>query len=250
MDVADLTEFKAGFSQAIPVLIRGCGDTSVVKHTVIGNVGGSWRWVTNLAYANNGRSLVSFGAGFMVDGNALVHAPLANVALGNESLVIAGFRARPDRSEPVMMAARLDRTSFSAVTYDADVPSDSWISPGAYADALVVQPDGKLILGGGMALSTWTFGDSLLMRLNPDLSPDGSFGNLSSSLPGRQIYGFPIAGVDRDNRANAIALTADGKLLTAGYAYASSDGSARYGSVMRMRLEGDRLFANGFDGVP
>lgn len=248
IDVVDLTKFDAGISDAIPVLIRGCGDTAVVKHTIIGNTGNNtWRWITNLSYANNGRSLVTFGPGFRVDGNALVHAPLANQALGNESLVIAGYRARPDGSEPVMMAARLNRTSFSAVTYDADVPTDPWFSPGAYADALVVQPDGKLILGGGMALSTWTFGDALLMRLNADLSPDPSFGNLSSSLPGRQIYGHTLAGTDRDNRFNALALTPAGKLLAAGYAYASSDGNARYGSVMRVRTEGDRIFANGWD---
>ncbi|MDC8012572.1 hypothetical protein [Tahibacter soli] len=247
MDVADLTKFDAGVSEAIPVLIRGCGDTAVVKHTIIGNAGGAWRWTTNTGYANGGRSLVTFGPGFMVDGNAIVHAPVANLPLGSESLVIAGFRAQPDRSQPLMMAARLDRTSFSAVTYDADPPTDPWISPGAYADTLVVQPDGKLVLGGGTAFASWTFGDSLLMRLNADLSPDGSFGNLSASLPGRMTYGYPIAGTDRDNRANAIALTPDGKLLAAGYAYASTDGNARYGSVMRMRLEGDRIFANGFD---
>ncbi|MCQ4166655.1 delta-60 repeat domain-containing protein [Tahibacter harae] len=251
MDVADVTKFDAGVGDAIPVLIRGCGDTAVVKHTVIGNSGaGTWRWMTNSAYANNGRSLVSFGPGFMVDGNALVHAPLPDVPLGNESLVIAGFRAQPDRSQPLMLAARLSRSSFTAVTYDADPPGDSWLSPGAYADTLLRQPDGKLILGGGMALSSWTFGDALLMRLNADLTPDASFGNLSASLPGRQIYGYSIAGSDRDNRANAMALTPDGKLLFAGYAYASNDGNSRYGSVMRVRVEGDRIFANGVDGLP
>lgn len=249
IDVVDLTKFDAGVAEAIPVLIRGCGDTAVVKHTIIGNNGGSWRWTTNAAYANNGRSLVTFGPGFMVDGNALVHAPVTGLPLGGESLVIAGFRAQPDRSQPLMMAARLGRTSFTAVTYDADPPGDPWLSPGAYADTLAVQPDGKLVLGGGMALSSWTFGDSLLMRLNADLTPDASFGNLSASLPGRQIYGYSIGGADRDNRINAMALTADGKLLVTGYAYASNDGNARYGSVMRMRLEGDRIFATGFDGT-
>lgn len=248
IDVADLTKFDAGVSDAIPVLIRGCGNTAVVKHTVIGNSNGNWRWVTNTSYTNMGRSLVTFGAGFRVDGNAIVHAPDPNLPLGNESLVIAGTRTLPDGSQPLVMAARLNRTTFSAVTYDADPPGDSWLSPGAYAETLLVQPGGKLVLGGGMALSSWTFGDTLLVRLNADLTPDASFGNLSASLPGRQIYGYQIGGTDRDNRANAMALTADGKLLVAGYAYASNDGNARYGSVMRMRLEGDRIFANGVDG--
>lgn len=250
MDVVDLTHFDAGVSEAIPVLIRGCGDTAVVKHTRIGNSGNTWNWIVNPSYANNGRSLVTFGPGFLVDGNALVHAPVAGLPLGSESLVIAGFRAQPDRSQPLMLAARLDRTSFTAVTYDADPPSDPWISPGAYADTLLVQPDGKLLLGGGTAFASWTFGDALLMRLNADLTPDASFGNLSASLPGRQVYGYPIAGTDRDNRVNAMALTPDGKLLFAGYAYASNDGNSRYGSVMRVRLEGDRIFANGFSSRP
>jgi uncharacterized delta-60 repeat protein len=249
IDVADLTKFDAGVADAIPVLIRGCGDTAVVKHTVMGNNGGNWRWTTNAAYDNAGRSLVKFGPGFRMDGNAIVHAPTTQ-PLGSESLVIAGARSQPDGSQPVMMLARLSRSSFSAVSYDADPPGDPWLSPGAYADALVVQPDGKLIVGGGMALSSWSFGDTLLMRLNADLSPDPSFGNLSASLPGRQIYGYPLGGVDRDNRANAMALTPDGKLVVAGYAYASSDGNARYGTVMRMLIEGDRIFANGFDASP
>ncbi len=245
IDVADLTKFDAGVSEAIPVLIRGCGDTAVVKHTIIGNSNGVWRWTTNIAYANTGRSLVTFGPGFRVDGNAIVHAP-TNDALGSESLVIAGARSQPDGSQPLMMVARLSRTSFTAVNYGSDPPGDPWLSPGAYADTLLLQPDGKLILGGGMAVLTWNFGDTVLMRLNADLTPDPTFGNLSISLPGRQIYGYSIDGVDRDNRANAMALTADGKLLVAGYAYASSDGNARYGSVMRMLIEGDRIFANGF----
>ncbi|MBL8297541.1 MAG: delta-60 repeat domain-containing protein [Rhodanobacteraceae bacterium] len=249
VDVVDLTKFDAGVSEAIPVLLRGCGDTAVVKHTVIGNDSGTWRWRTNPTYANGSRSLVTFGPGFVVDGNAIVHAPVASLPLGSESLVIAGFRAQSDRSQPLLMAARLDRTSFSAVTYDADPPNDPWLSPGAYADTLAVQPDGKLILGGGTAFSSWTFGDALLMRLNPNLTPDASFGNLSASLPGRQTYGYTIDGVDRDNRVSAMALTPDGKLLVTGYSYASNDGNARYGSVLRILLEGDRIFASGLDGV-
>ncbi len=208
IDVVDLTKFDAGVGDAIPVLIRGCGDTAVVKHTIIGNVGGNvWGGTVNPAYANDGRSLVTFGPGFLVDGNAIVHAPLRDLPLGNESLVIAGFRAQPDRTQPLILAARLGRTAFDAVIYDADPPADPWLSPGAYADTVLVQPDGKLILGGGTAFSSWTFGDALLMRLNADLTPDASFGNLSASLPERQVYGYPIGGTDRDNRVNATALT-------------------------------------------
>lgn len=249
IDVADVIGFPAGVGTAIPIAIRGCGDTGVVKHTRIGNTATGWRWTVNTGYANQGRSLIHFAAGLMVEVNSLVLAPNSG-ALGNESMAIGGFVANADRSFPNILAARITRDTIATATYGMQAAGSPWMSPGVYADLITVQPDGKLLLGGGFALSSWTAGDAMLMRLMPDLSPDASFGNFSVSTPGRMPYGYSIAGTDRDNRANAMALTPDGKLAFAGYVHASSDGNSRYGSVMRVLLQSDRIFANGYDNSP
>ncbi len=246
MDVADLTTLPAGIGVAVPIVLRGCGDTAVVKHTMIGNIGGTFAWGLNAGYANNSRSLISFGPGYKTVANAIVHAPIEG-ALGVESLVVAGYRANADGSQPVILAARLDRTSAHTATYDMQLPGVPVPSPGAYADSILVQPDGGLLLGGGYAVSSFTYGDAAIMRMTPNLAADASFGGLSASLPGRNGYGHFGNGNDRDNRVNSMALTSDGKLIFAGYMYDSDDGAARYGSVMRVILQSDRIFYNGFE---
>ncbi len=246
IDVADLTAFPAGTGTNIPIVLRGCGDTAVVKHTKIGNFGGSLAWGSNAAYSNNARSLISFGPSFKTVANAIAFAPVEG-ALGTESLVIAGYRANADGSQPVMLAARLDRTSAFTATYDLQIPGSPFVSSGAYADSVLVQPDGRVLLGGGYAYSTFTYGDAAILRMTPDLGADASFGGLSASLPGRNGYGHFGNGSDRDNRASSMAFTADGKLVFAGYMYDSDDGASRYGSVMRVTLQSDRIYYNGFD---
>lgn len=249
IDVTDLAGFRAGVSTAIPIAIRGCGDTAVIKHTRIGNFGGAWGWGASGVYGNQSRSLIGFGPGFMVEANAIASAPIAGDA-GNESIVVAGFVANADRSFPAILAARVTRDAIATATYGMEIPGDPWQSPGAYADVIAVQPDGKPVLGGGYAAGDWSYGDAMLMRLNADLTPDDSFGALSLNLPGRMGYGYSIGGSDRDNRVNALALAPDGRLVFAGYAYASDDGQSRYGSAMRVRLQNDRIFANEFDASP
>lgn len=250
IDVADLTTFPAGNGINVPIVLRGCGDTAVVKHTRIGWFGDDYAWGLNMGYANNARSLISFGSSFKTVANAIAYAPVSETwggMWGSESLVVAGYRANVDGSQPAMLAARLDRTSAVSETYDFQATGSPFTSPGAYADSLLVQPDGRLLLGGGYAQSTFTYGDAAIMRLTSDLQPDDSFGGLSASLPGRNGYGHSGNGSDRDNRLNSMAFTADGKLVFAGYMYESDDGASRYGSVMRVKLQSDRIFYNGFE---
>lgn len=249
MDVADLIGFPAGVSTAIPIAIRGCGETGVIKHTRIGNFGGAWAWGASGAYGNQSRSLIGFGPGLAVEINAIASAPVAGDA-GNESIVVAGYVANADRSFPAILAARVTRDAITTATYGMEIPGDPWQSPGAYASAIVAQADGKVVIGGGYAAGDWAYGDAMLMRVNADLSPDASFGGLSLSLPGRMGYGYTIGGSDRDNRADTITLTPDGELLLAGYAYASDDGQSRYASVMRVFQHDDRIFANAFESAP
>lgn len=249
IDVADLAVFPSSFGIQIPIVLRGCGDTAVVKQTLIRS--SSHAWGPDTGYPHDSRFLISFGSGFKTVANAIVHAPFesSSASTGQASFVVAGYRANADGSQPVMLVARSDPWGNGnvIVTYDFQATGSPWLSSGAYADSVLVQPNGRVLLGGGYAQSTFTYGDAAIMRLTPDLLPDDSFGGLSASLPGRNGYGHYGNGSDRDNRLNSMALTADGKLVFAGYMYASDDGASRYGSVMRVKLQSDRIFYNGFE---
>lgn len=77
----------------------------------------------------------------------------------------------------------------------------------AVASAVVIQPDGKILVAGG-AFPNFTFlGDFELVRYNADGSLDSSFGNngiVTTSFPGQGSYAF------------ALALQPDGKIIAAG----------------------------------
>ncbi len=245
IDVADLTAFATYVGLHIPIVLHGCGDTAVVKQTLISN--SSHTWGLDSSYGNNGRFLISFGPGFKTVANAIAHAPVGGT-LGEMSYVVAGYRANADGSQPVMLVARSDPWNSDIFKiYDFQAAGSPFTSSGAYADSVLVQPDGRVLLGGGYAYSTFTYGDAAIMRLTHDLLPDDSFGGLSASLPGRNGYGHYGNGSDRDNRLNSMAFTVDGKLVFAGYMYESNDGASRYGSVMRVKLQSDRIFYNGFE---
>jgi uncharacterized delta-60 repeat protein len=82
----------------------------------------------------------------------------------------------------------------------------------AYASvhAMIIQPDGKLIVGGSFQFVNQT-NHAGLARLNTDGTVDSSF-NLGSGLRGTAPDGGELPG-----QVNALALGADGKLIVSGY---------------------------------
>ena len=124
--------------------------------------------------------------------------------------------------------------------------------PGLAADlsAVLVQPDGKILVAGG-AFPLFTFlGDFKLARYNADGSLDASFGSggiVTTSFPGQGSY------------ASALALQADGKIIAAGtdyLAFSSDDSSNTDFALARYNPDGtpDTSFGQGgqvttdFDG--
>jgi len=90
--------------------------------------------------------------------------------------------------------------------------------------ALAVQPDGKILLGG-------TFG---IRRVNPDGTPDASFGSVSVAVPPATTYSVSV---------NAIHLYPDGRILIGGY-FATVNGKSRANLV---RLTADGQLDESFD---
>lgn len=172
---------------------------------------------------------------------------------GNPRLLIAGYTANAQDLDPSIGVFAMDLlsgntdASFNGGNARVFDYAAGGIHGDAYADDLLVTPDGKILVGGGYEYAGFAFGDAALARLNADGSFDDSFGNLNIGLPGRMGYGHTLLGSDRDNRLASMALSADGeRVVFSGFAYASDDGSY-YASVMRARLHAVDLLRNGFE---
>ncbi len=80
------------------------------------------------------------------------------------------------------------------------------------AKGVVIQPDGKIVLGG---IADGGSADFAVARLNPNGTPDNSFN-------GDGLFHFNFGGIDS---ANAIALQPDGKIVLAGSSSATGVGA-------------------------
>ncbi|MDQ2771363.1 MAG: IPT/TIG domain-containing protein [Bacteroidota bacterium] len=98
------------------------------------------------------------------------------------------------------------------------------------AAAIVVQPDGQLLVGGQFSSYNGTTGLGGIIRLNPDGSRDASF------LTGSGFNGI----------VSALALQPDGKVLMGGY-FTSFNGTAHGAAIARLTANGsyDASFATG-----
>jgi uncharacterized delta-60 repeat protein len=138
----------------------------------------------------------------------------------------------------------LDATSFGLVRFNANGTVDS--SFGFFgrvnteftnifneAKALVLQPDGKILVAGSVYGFSGS-GNFAAARFNADGTLDSSFGT-----DGKRIIDF--AGFD--DRANAMALQPDGKILIAGSTVTANLDPGDFGVV---RLNSDGTLDSGF----
>jgi uncharacterized delta-60 repeat protein len=108
------------------------------------------------------------------------------------------------------------------------------------ANALAVQADGKLVAAGSAFTGTTFDYNFALVRYNPDGSLDTSFG-----AGGKVTTDFVGQFFSGNDRANALAVQADGKLVAAGVA--EIPGEATYFALARYNSDGtlDTTFGTG-----
>jgi uncharacterized delta-60 repeat protein len=110
----------------------------------------------------------------------------------------------------ILMAAMMPGQAHAAPgdldpTFDTDGKSGVGLAPGSdFGNAVAIQADGKIVLAGH---GTGGTGDMIVLRFNTDGSPDTSFGT-----GGFVVTDFSGA----SDRANAVAIQADGKIVAAG----------------------------------
>jgi uncharacterized delta-60 repeat protein len=108
---------------------------------------------------------------------------------------------------------------FSLARYNSDGSLDASFGTGgkvatnfgngAGANAIAIQSDGKIVIGGGAFLGNGTQNDFALLRYNTNGALDTSFG-----ASGKVTTDF----FARDDRVNALAIQGDGKIVAAGVA--------------------------------
>ena len=168
----------------------------------------------------NGTLDTSFnpGAGVFSDFNSAVVYALATQADGK--VVIGGF---------INTVAGTSRNGVARLNADGSL--DNSFNPGTGANAsvraLAVQPDGKVVIGGGFTIVDGT-ARNFVARLNTNGTLDSSFN----------------PGAGPDNVVFAVALQSDGKVLIGGW-FTTVDGPAR-NKIARLNSDGslDTTFGN------
>ena len=171
--------------------------------------------------SGNGKFLLPIGAG-TDRANAVALQP-------DGKIVLAGYCHNGSNDD--FCVARLNTDGTLDTSFDGPSGSGNGkfllpISTSSdVAEAVAIQPDGKIVLAGNCGNSA--IPDFCVARLNPDGTLDTSFDGPSGASDGK--FTFPI-GTSSD-RASAVALQPDGKIVVAGACFNGSNGDfclARY----------------------
>lgn len=181
----------------------------------------------DLTFGINGSAITDLGNGYD-QCSGLVIQPDQKIVVGGRAQVNGGFyptliRMNPDGS--------IDNTFGEDGITSGDVPHSTTFY--AEADALAIQPDGKLLYA--FHLGAWG-GDGLAVtRFNDDGSIDTSFGinGTASTIP-----------FDNSNYSNSLLLQSDGKIVLVGRGQ-WYDGGPGHVSAVRFNSNGilDETFA-------
>ncbi len=107
------------------------------------------------------------------------------------------------------------------------------------AYAVVIQPDGKIVLGGEQVVNFNSSPDFALLRLNTDGSPDSSFGDdgvVLTAIPDNS-YTSSISG---------LALQADGKIVAVGTNFIETSNNDFYSAIVLARYNPDGSLDSSF----
>jgi uncharacterized delta-60 repeat protein len=205
------TDLGGTFEQGDCIALQS--DGKLLVSGITRNSGGGYDYAL-VRYNSDGNLDTGFGS------NGRVITALGNVLQGKVSLALQAdgkiviASAYKSTGDADFIVARyttdgvLDTTfnpSGSGSPQPGTVTTDLGSSVGDGANAVVIQPDGKIVLGG---ISGSTTSSMALVRYNADGSLDSGF-----AAGGKLIY-KPTSNI---NGINALALQPNGKILAAGY---------------------------------
>ncbi|HVQ39504.1 MAG TPA: Calx-beta domain-containing protein [Pyrinomonadaceae bacterium] len=183
-------------------------------------------------YNTNGQLDTSFGTAGRVSTdfvNGSVDIPTAIAVLPDDRIVVAGT-SRPETSGlSDLILARYSPDGALDSTFDGDGKVITDFSSGSDgANAMLIQPDGKIVIGGFAGSA------SAFVRYNANGTLDNTFGT-----GGRAVI-TPALSVQ------SIALQQDGKIVAAGY----TGGTGSDFAITRYNSNGSRDDGTGSDSTP
>jgi uncharacterized delta-60 repeat protein len=167
------------------------------------------------AFNGNGKATVSFSAGGLPDDRAFALA-----IQSDDAIVLVGQAASSSTSEVAVVR----------LMANGSVGNQNVIATAAAAFAVALQPGTGNILLAADAPS----GPPVVMRLNPDLSPDATFNGTGIFIVDVTPYNQPSSFAGFATHADAIAVQADGQLVIVGTGQETSPTPGQGGFVTRL----------------
>jgi uncharacterized delta-60 repeat protein len=169
----------------------------------------------NFAAAQPGSLDATFGSGgkVIVDSTSAVSTPFSDIAIQTDGkIVVAGSTVVTGSTNGKFAVFRFNTDGMPDTAFGTNgrVVIDIYPGHGSGANAVAVQPDGKIIVGGNTGVPNGGIinqSDFAIMRFNPDGSRDFSFGSGNG--------GIVFNGSAIDN-VKDIVLQPDGKILITG----------------------------------
>jgi uncharacterized delta-60 repeat protein len=181
------------------------------KIVVVGATGGRFADLALARYNSDGSLDSSFGSNGRATGGIGGGAEANAVAIQPDGqILVAGSAGSTGSGEPFLVARFRGDGTLDGTFASGGVATAAFDGGSSGARALIVQPDGMLLLGGsgyGPAATDVQSGGFALLRFHPDGSPDTSFG-----VGGRVLTTVGDAGAS----INGLGVQADGRIVAAG----------------------------------
>lgn len=146
----------------------------------------------------------SMDTNFLMSATDTAYPWIGTIALQTNGQIIAGGRFVTFDGHSQALIARLNPDGTLDQTFTPGQPNDGFNHPNYEVRSIVVQPDGRILVGGWFTKLAGT-NCSYLGRLNPDGTLDSSFSGIGF------LGGFKYPEVE------TIALQPDGRILVGGY---------------------------------
>jgi uncharacterized delta-60 repeat protein len=201
-------------------------------------------------FGDAGISYLGFGSSLAAEPSYATAAELEYDDEGNDYVTIEGYVQESDNQTHIGLAQLQGNGQFNPyfgnfghLTIDLGACCGNVVDH-SYSVDLLVQRDGKLIVGGTKVTDYGNPATMILLRRNQYGGADASFGSVGAVLGARE-YTVPGSS-GPENEAAAIAFTAGEKLLFLG---ATGDGYGNYPTYTGLlQVQNDRVFTDDFEG--